>query len=561
MIAGFARTCLLVAVIAATANRAAMALDTGSSATSGLTTGRTQTTGVNYMTTPSFQSIQTQAWNTFPQVGADERSRVLTKVPGGDRADTFQGTFAEPEVMPLTPSQPVQSGGPIPQSLQSAPQQPVVYPPQVLPFTLYSDDTGYPGPPSRPMPFLFIKGWASQSVGATLSPRDPSAGSVVDTGAPASSAVAGFSTSNSAQLLAGMLSTPQYYSSQAALQGGTQQMATIGSGASTSEFAAVIGQLAQGLINVANENAASPASQNAPTRTLQQVIWMVQQMYKIVFTPMGILLLLPGAIITQGSARVRDLFATPDDDSSSPFPGILRTIVAIFLIPATQLIVSFAIDTGNSLTYEIDQYINVAQLATWGSAISNQAPSGTPGQQQQSQDDQSTLAAAQSAACTMAWTMMEYAVLVLIALQTVLVCYLYLMGPIAAAFYCWPTAQRVAFRQIFPIWVNGVFMLVLWRFWWSLILLCMSARLQWLNELGYSSSDGRWEWLMYFAFMVMLTTVPFVAFDFRPGDLVDTLLQKAGLPTTGSDSFSSNGQMTPGMTGFAPQSQVTPTST
>ena len=35
-----------------------------------------------------------------------------------------------------------------------------------------------------------------------------------------------------------------------------------------------------------------------------------------------------------------------------------------------------------------------------------------------------------------------------------------------------------AFRKVYGNWMNGVVLVVLWKFWWAIILLCMSVRLQ-----------------------------------------------------------------------------------
>jgi hypothetical protein len=67
--------------------------------------------------------------------------------------------------------------------------------------------------------------------------------------------------------------------------------------------------------------------------------------------------------------------------------------------------------------------------------------------------------------------------------------------------------------------------LVLWRFWWCIIVLVMTTRLQWLQELG-QPTNGPWEKLVFTAFTVMLAYVPFAPFDFRPGDLVEQILQQ-----------------------------------
>jgi hypothetical protein len=106
------------------------------------------------------------------------------------------------------------------------------------------------------------------------------------------------------------------------------------------------------LINIANENAWVPCGARDPFKRYEQAAWMVGRMYKEVYIPMAILFLLPGAIMTQVKVVIRTgfLFGGNDEDLVSPWSCIMRSVIAVFLIPATQLFVSYAIDVGNSLT-------------------------------------------------------------------------------------------------------------------------------------------------------------------------------------------------------------------
>ncbi|MBI4533066.1 MAG: hypothetical protein HY711_03890, partial [Candidatus Melainabacteria bacterium] len=74
------------------------------------------------------------------------------------------------------------------------------------------------------------------------------------------------------------------------------------------------------------------------------------------FVPMAILLLLPGAVLSQVKAIVAQGTTVLGD--VSPFDGILRAFVAIFLIPATYLVVNYGIDVSNSITYTISSEYN-----------------------------------------------------------------------------------------------------------------------------------------------------------------------------------------------------------
>ena len=88
-----------------------------------------------------------------------------------------------------------------------------------------------------------------------------------------------------------------------------------------------------------------------------------------IFVPMAILLLLPGAVLTQ----VKSIIAagTPVLGESNPFEGIQRSIIAIFLIPGTYLVINYSIDLNNSITYSIaDQYKQTFGTDMYRDAIS-----------------------------------------------------------------------------------------------------------------------------------------------------------------------------------------------
>ena len=89
--------------------------------------------------------------------------------------------------------------------------------------------------------------------------------------------------------------------------------------------------------------------------------------YKACFLPMAILFLLPGAIITNAKVMVSFgiLKNANDEDAVNPFAGIFRSIIAIFLIPATQVIISYMVDVGNSLEYSCQPYISIPLIIVW----------------------------------------------------------------------------------------------------------------------------------------------------------------------------------------------------
>ena len=92
------------------------------------------------------------------------------------------------------------------------------------------------------------------------------------------------------------------------------------------------------LINVANEEAGAMCDSHAASKNYNNVASMVMQMYKTLLSTDGISSLLPGAVISPGKiVSPKQLHMVdpvmPDPDRGSPFIGILRSCIAIFLIP------------------------------------------------------------------------------------------------------------------------------------------------------------------------------------------------------------------------------------
>jgi len=327
------------------------------------------------------------------------------------------------------------------------------------------------------------------------------------------------------------------------------------------------------LINVANEQAGVPTTGSEAQKRLENVIWMVQRMYKSLYMPMALLLLLPGAILTQFRGMVSFGILGQTDDAPNPFSGILRALIAIFLIPCTQLIVSYSIDVGNSLTYEIQSRVDPTELTRWAHQQTFNAPmantrniymepktfSYTPfsflslsiqipgipnpmvaglstnGPEQASEVEQQSFTT-QTMQMILNLINMGFSIglSMLLGFQTVMMCYLFLLGPIAAALYAWPSGIGVnvnnagsLFQRVFSNWVDAVMTLALWRFWWCVVILVMVTRIAYLQDIGGYQPNSQWEVLMYTAFMVILTTVPFLPFDFRPGDMASKALDKA----------------------------------
>lgn len=286
-----------------------------------------------------------------------------------------------------------------------------------------------------------------------------------------------------------------------------------------------------GNINVANEAVGTDGSTRAPFRPVSQAIGMVQKMYKHVYLPMALLLLLPGAVILQMKTMASQ-FATPDEDSQGgPFGHILRGMIALFLIPSTQLIMSYSIDVGNSMTYSIAQQFTANEVVQW--AMGQQQAKEAKGQAVNGMDPQEYKDQAMQMAAGMINMSMGMGLLILAAFQLAMSCYLFLLGPIAAALYSWPSLSANGgsvgrlFKNVFINWVNAVVTLSLWRFWWILIVFVMVTRISWLKEIGEYVPNTPWEALMLGCFMVMMMYVPFAPFELKPGELVDRLLEKA----------------------------------
>jgi len=365
-----------------------------------------------------------------------------------------------------------------------------------------------------------------------------------------------------------------YQPAQAMQQAIFQQASEASADAAESAFDASLSEAKTALTNVANENAAQPGSPDAVTKTLPQVIWMVQQMYKQVYIPIAVLLLLPGALLTQMKSMVSFGLLNQSEDSEvnspSPFSGILRALIAIFLIPATQVIVSWSIDIGNSMTYEVSQNINDAEVISWAKEQTFNAPPGnasntiepakgdilassssfadlinpstganaavrgkaTSGPEEQSQvETQSRMTQILQALYNLANLGLGSGLAALLAFQEVMMCYLLLLGPIAAALYAWPSGAGSLFNKIFPNWINAVITLSLWRFWWCVVILCMDTRIQWLKELGAYAPNTQWEMMMYTSFMTIMMYVPFSPFQLSPGGMVSQLISEAQTAT------------------------------
>ncbi|MBI2811426.1 MAG: hypothetical protein HYX67_11440 [Candidatus Melainabacteria bacterium] len=233
------------------------------------------------------------------------------------------------------------------------------------------------------------------------------------------------------------------------------------------------------------------------------------------FVPIAILLLLPGAVLTQVRAMAvagNPVLSDPTKGDVNPFEGILRSVVAVFLIPATYLVINYGIDFSNSIvdsiagTYQNIMGSNMYQdaLGTEVNAFPVRTPkenqnSGTPaewpskaitnikdfeetyilnkdanGNAPKNKTDEAMPAGAvaarqmsygANAGLTAAWN-------ILCAFQMAYLGYLFFVGPIAAALWVWPMAN---FRAAFPNWVEGVITLCFWSLFWNTAILLMAC--------------------------------------------------------------------------------------
>lgn len=303
--------------------------------------------------------------------------------------------------------------------------------------------------------------------------------------------------------------------------------------------------ITQYLINVGNEEAGSPCAANQVTKTYENAVWMVQRMYKHCFLWMGVLFLLPGALMTNMKTFISFGFLhnANDEDAVSPFTGILRSVIAIFLIPFSQVVISYMVDVGNSLQTSCLPYISVPSIILWAEeqvqifkpeqqgglihALPNipKAPwrgkaAGMPGKGAV-MEQISGLDSALSELANECMHVLAMGMNIAYAFQLVMICYLLCLGPLAGAFFAWPAAGRDLFRKAFASWVDGVVILSLWKFWWCVVLITMTLHVQEANPFD------QFEVYYLAAFLCIIMFVPFNPFDFKPGEIVGHAMEKA----------------------------------
>lgn len=317
------------------------------------------------------------------------------------------------------------------------------------------------------------------------------------------------------------------------------------------------------LVNVANEEVAG-------NEGISKVVRSVQLFWKSVYLPMAILLLLTGAVLSSAKVIVQYTFnIAPGEEIMTPLSGPLKALTAIVLIPATQLIVSYSIDIGNSMTEAVQAVTDLQNVQSWLGEQMSQIATGAQ------TAPMPAMASPESAQAFMANVenkpvqnqtsgmvagtlsmMVSIATAILLAFQLVFVLYLFLMGPIAAALYAWPWGMSRLFKTVFTNWLNAVINLVLWRFWWCVLLLVMDARITWLRQEGIYQANSPWESFAMICFLVLLSVVPFMSFQFNPGSFVDKLLGELGQGSGVGASPNMGGTATGGALGSSMGSAV-----
>ncbi|MBC7997463.1 MAG: hypothetical protein IAF58_05955, partial [Leptolyngbya sp.] len=339
------------------------------------------------------------------------------------------------------------------------------------------------------------------------------------------------------------------------------------------------GDATNSLINLANEASGTGPNLGAQYRQVSDAVRQVQIMYHQVYVPMAILFLLPGAVLTQVKSQVAGGFSLKAPEAQSPFDGLLRSFVAIFLIPSTQLIVSYAIDVGNSMTYSVyDPWVNIDRIKEWahqlsynpngltnvdnailppvqaggaggagggggalGSLLSGdifgailqfvmdffgygEGLGGNVPETRTMEERGSWLSGMLEIAFNWMMFFMSEMLIVLTAFQLVFMCYLFLLGPLAAAFYAWPdlqsTGQQKLFRGVFGNWVNAVITLAMWRFYWMVILAIMTQRLIYISQSS-TPTNLQWEVAVFTCLLGLMLHVPFSPFTFDPAQALE----------------------------------------
>lgn len=240
-----------------------------------------------------------------------------------------------------------------------------------------------------------------------------------------------------------------------------------------------------------------------------------------IFVPIAILLLVPGAVLTQ--TKVMMSAGNPVIEAGNPFEGILRAVVAMCFIPGSYLIINYGIDFSNSISHTIQEFYkaqfgtdmyadafkgqqrafpsrqaaenkntlsflpglapmspfpksnDVTGLSglenqlfnnkTFGADGTQQAIEGMADEMMPSSEVVARLAVfGSNMAVTTIWDL-------LCTFQLIYLHYLFLVGPIMAAIWVYPVRQL---REAWPNWVVGVITLCFWSLFWNTAVLLMA---------------------------------------------------------------------------------------
>lgn len=299
----------------------------------------------------------------------------------------------------------------------------------------------------------------------------------------------------------------------------------------------------------------NPSAANPSNPGLQKV----NKMYFAFFLPLAILLLLPGAAAssTQFIMRNAGLLQVGNDNV---FSFLQRPLIALFMMAACPLFVGIAIDVGNAMTSAVASNLDEQAILQWFESNTNKlslapppggvTPAAVAGVATGTASTSAVVDTAMSASQALKGAVMNTssalltnAVQILTVFQLVLVAYLYVMGPIACAMWVYPDSNIAYFRRALGSWLNGIICLVLWKFVWAVILLCIQSRLTWLKEIGAPAGDADWESFMLVAFLTLLAIAPAACFSFNPGSYVDAVLAKAKQMSKGKGAASSLSSM------------------
>ncbi|HEY9787376.1 MAG TPA: hypothetical protein V6D17_18445 [Candidatus Obscuribacterales bacterium] len=235
-----------------------------------------------------------------------------------------------------------------------------------------------------------------------------------------------------------------------------------------------------------------------------------------IFLPIAVLLLLPGAVMTQVKAIIAA--GNPTVATSSPLEGIQRSLIAIFLIPGSYLVVNYGIDFANSVSFTIaSEYRRLFGTSMYYDAMCAEIRAFTPrhaaendgslkvppfndtpinprgwfspiesdwgklydpcvGLNLAPKDRDDGAAPADTIAKRMVLNTTNATLTItwgiLCAFQMAFMYYLFFVGPIMAALWVYPVKML---RDAFPNWVEGVITLCCWSLFWHTTILLMGC--------------------------------------------------------------------------------------